>query len=261
MGDGADAIYRFDMLRNWASNKQTVDMDNFESWIGLMPITFLTLKEGASIDALNARLPDFLKRHIPANVQAAASTIMHAFPLSELTTFSIERKLFGNGGANTSIIAALLSLAALTLVIACVNYANLATAQATGRAKEIGMRRVLGAGMLRVMLQAWLEAVVLTSIAAIVAILVLSLAAPLIRTSMSIDILYFLAGGPSALAMIAGLIALVAFFAGAYPALVLSRVRPAAALRSGRSRSGSRFVARVLVAAAQPSGTVCPRPA
>jgi putative ABC transport system permease protein len=65
---------------------------------------------------------------------------------------------------------------------------------------------------------------------------------------MNIDILYFLSGGPAPFAAIAGLMALVALFAGAYPALILSHVRPAAALRSGKSRSGSRIVARVLVA-------------
>jgi putative ABC transport system permease protein len=248
MGDGSDAVFRFDMLRNWASNKAAVDMDNFASWIGLTPYTFVVLKPGATVEAVSARLPAFVERHIPATVRANAATIMRAFPIAGLTTFDLDRTLFASSGTNLSTVATLLALAALTLLIACVNYANLATAQASGRAKEVGMRRVLGAGVLRVMAQAWLEAIALTAIAALLAILVLSLAAPVIRTSTSIDILYFLAGGWQGIAVVAGLVLLVAFFAGAYPALILSQVRPVSALRSGRSRSGSRLVARVLVA-------------
>lgn len=248
MGAGADAVARFDMLRNWQSNAQTVDLDVRSSWIGIQPITFLVLKQGVTADTINARLPSVLERRIPAELRERATTVIRALPIAELTTFDLDRTLFSNNGANTSTIAVLLSLAALTLIIACVNYANLATAQAAGRTKEIGMRRVLGAGTLRVMTQAWFEAMILTTIAALLALVALVLAAPVIKASTSIDILYFLAGGIQGLGLIAALIALVAFFAGAYPALILSRVRPAAALRSGRSRSGSRIVARILVA-------------
>ncbi|HEV7691648.1 MAG TPA: ABC transporter permease [Hyphomonadaceae bacterium] len=248
MGDGADAVYKFDMLRSWAGNPVAVDQDTRELWTDLIPFTFLVLSPTTSADAFNAKIPGFFERHIPREIQANAKTIARAFPAPKITTFDLDRRLFGRSGVNTSTVAVLLALAALTLVIACANYANLATAQAAGQSKEIGMRRVLGAGMLRVMAQAWLEAMVLTAIAAVLAIAALGIAAPAIMASTSIDILYFFAGGWTGPALVAGLIVFVAFFAGAYPALILSRVRPAAALRSGKSRSGSRLMTRVLVA-------------
>jgi len=248
MGDGSDAVYRFDMLRSWAGNKSTADLDTREDWITITPFTFVALSPNASVDAFNARLPTLLDRHLSQQAKDMAETIVHGFPVAELTTFDLDRRLFANSGLNTSAVAILLGLAALILAVACANYANLATAQATARIKEIGMRRVLGAGALRVMVQTWLEAIVLTAIAAAIAILTLALAAPVIKSSTSIDVLYFFASGWTGFAIVSGLTLFLAFFAGAYPALILSRIRPAAALRSGKSRSGSRFVAHILVA-------------
>jgi putative ABC transport system permease protein len=248
MGAGPDAVFQFDFLRNWKSNIQTSDLDNFESWMGLLPWTFAVLPKEMTPDALNARLPAFIKRRVPAEQQASATTIMRAFPVSELMTFDLDRNLFSSGGVSSSTVTALLALAALTLVIAGVNYANLATAQATSRAKEIGMQRVLGASAIRVMGQAWLEAILLTALAAVIAIGVLALAAPFLQATAGIDLLYFLSGELQGFGVLIGLIVAVAFFAGAYPALILSRVRPTAALRSGRSRSGSRLVTHILVA-------------
>jgi putative ABC transport system permease protein len=252
MGSDEDAALRFDYLRHWASSPQGAGLDGLEarfgSMLGVQPLTFVVLPDTLSVEAFNAKLPPFVERRFPAKDRKVAKVALKAFPLGDLKTFNLDRSLFASSGVSTSAVGALLALAALTLVIACVNYANLATAQASGRAKEVGMRRVLGAGMLRVMGQAWTEAVVLAAVAAVLALGVLVLVAPLIKASMGIDLLYFLSGGFAGLGVIAGLVVLVAFFAGAYPALVLSRVRPAAALRSGKSRSGSRLVTRVLVA-------------
>jgi putative ABC transport system permease protein len=251
MGSDADAVLRFDYLRDWASSPQGAAVDKLDSsasMLSLLPFTFVVLPENMSADALNAKLPSFIERRISAADRSRAKTIMQAFPLAELKTFNLDRTLFASSGVSTSAVGALLALAALTLAIACVNYANLATAQATGRAKEVGMRRVLGAGTLRVMGQAWLEAIVLTTLAAGVALAVLVLAAPVIKASMGIDLLYFLSGGIAGLGVIAALVVFVAFVAGAYPALALSHVRPAAALQSGKSRSGSKVMTRILVA-------------
>jgi putative ABC transport system permease protein len=106
---------------------------------------------------------------------------------------------------------------------------------------------VMGAGGGLVMLQAWLEAMLLTLAALALAIGILVLASPALEATMSVNMIYFLTRGPEAWSVIAAIVAAVAFVAGSYPALVLSRVRPADALRSGKSRSGPGFVARILV--------------
>jgi putative ABC transport system permease protein len=248
MGAGPDAALKFDFLRDWASSPAGVKLDNLASWTGIDPFTFVALRPGASVDAFNAKLPAFIERRASAAERQAARIVMHAFPVAELTTFDLDRSLFGASGLNASAIAALLGLGALTLLIACVNYANLATAQATGRSKEVGMRRVLGAGGPQIMAQAWFEAVLLTFIAGAVALVALLLASPAVRAATSVDVTYFLTQGWRPWALLAGLLLAAGLVAGAYPALILSRVRPASALRSGKSRGGSRLVAKTLVA-------------
>ncbi|HVY88456.1 MAG TPA: ABC transporter permease [Hyphomonadaceae bacterium] len=248
MGQNTDAVFRFDMLRNWAGNPRTIALDKTEAWLALMPYTFVVLPRPMSVETFNTQLSAVLDRHIPDTLKRVARTRMAALPAGKLATYELDSRRFASNGMKTSAVVALLALAALTLLIACVNYANLATTQALGRSKEVGMRRVLGAGALQVMAQAWLEALVLTGIAAFISLSVLALAAPVVRASMNVDILYFLSSGFGGIALIVALVVVAAFFSGAYPALVLSGVRPAAALRSGRSRSGSLLAARVLVA-------------
>ncbi len=198
-----------------------------------------------SVEAFNARLDALLDERI--GPELLGEVTMRAFPVNELMTRGLDSLLFAGSGVEVSVVQVLIGLGLLTLLVACVNYANLATAQAATRAKDIGMRKVLGAGRAQVMLQAWLEAALLTGAAVAIALGVLALAGPAVEASTGVDVLYFLSRGAAPWGVVAGLALVVALLAGAYPALALSRVRPATALQSGRSRSGPRLVARVLV--------------
>ena len=109
------------------------------------------------------------------------------------------------------------------------------------------MRRVVGAGRIEIMLQTWIEALIQALAAFAAALGLLALAAPAVRAMSGVDILYFLQSGGAPWLVAGGAVLVVAFLAGAYPAFVLSRIRPASALRSGQSRSTPRPVANVLV--------------
>jgi putative ABC transport system permease protein len=248
MGEGPDSTMRFDLLRDWGSSPRGSILDRLPPSIGgATAYTFVELPAGLTIEALNARMPAFADRHMTPEIKQRGDVSFAAFPLNELATRELDIALFAQSGAGVSTISVLLGLGILTLVVACMNYAGLATALATSRAKEIGMRRVLGAGALAVMTQAWLEALALTLAAVIVAFGVLALAAPAVAASTGVDILYFLRGGLAPIGIVAAVILAVSFVAGAYPGLVLSRVRPSTALRSSKSRSGSSLIARTLV--------------
>jgi putative ABC transport system permease protein len=132
-------------------------------------------------------------------------------------------------------------------LVSVLNYANLATAQAALHAKEVGMRKVLGAGRVTVIVQSLVETLIQGLVALALALVILALLAPLIRGAAEVDVLYFLAQGPRSAGLILALVVVVALIAGAYPALVLSGVRPAQALQSGRSRTGPKLVSRILV--------------
>jgi putative ABC transport system permease protein len=245
MGQDNGVTLRFDAVRQW---KKLPDWEVLENVWALVPAHMIVkLKPGASLEQVRARLPAFLKRRMPPTSANVATFFIDAFPISRMRTLGIENGLSSGGGASLSAISVMLGLGFLTLAIACANYANLATAQSFMRSKEIGMRRTLGAGRFSIMLQAWTETTLLSLAAFAVAAIVLLLAAPGIRANLGVDPLYMWAAGPEAITSIAGIVALTAFVAGAYPAFRLSAARAADALRSGRSRSGPQLVSRILV--------------
>jgi putative ABC transport system permease protein len=245
MGEGGFTL-RFEALRPWLASPDGAGLDATDNWLTMSGFTIARLAPTASIDELRAGLPAFIERRMPSEQRTAAAVFLDAYPIGRMWMLGLQNVLFP--GAGLSVIAVLFALGAMTLAVACLNYANLATAQAAGRAKEFGLRKVLGAGRWSVMAQAWLEAGAQTAIALVLALAVLALAAPAISTAINVDILYFLShGGPMAYGVIAGLVAASAFAAGALPALHFSRARAGDALRMGRSRTGSRLIARLLV--------------
>jgi putative ABC transport system permease protein len=123
------------------------------------------------------------------------------------------------------------------IAIACINFMNLATARSAGRAKEVGIRKTVGAPKNRLMLQFLLESVIISAISMILAIAVLYVALPFFNqvTEKSIEFGYIFQA-ESAIAIL-GLILLVGLLAGSYPAFYLSSFKPTEVLK-GKVRQG-----------------------
>lgn len=247
MGAGRDAVLRFDLILDWATSPTARNYDQNPFWPGTNVYTTVLLKPGVNLKAINARLPGFVQKNVPEQILKAVEMHLSAFPVNEVSTRRLDAMLFAESKMGLTAVPVLLGLGVLTLIVACINYASLSTAQAAGRTKEFGMRRVMGAGGVLVAVQAWLDALLLTLAALVLAIGILALASPFIVSTMDVDVIYFLTRGPEAWGVIAAIVGAVSLVAGLYPALVLSRIRPADALRSGKSRSGPGFVARILV--------------
>jgi putative ABC transport system permease protein len=194
---------------------------------------------------LNDRLKAFGEAHIPLAQTEIMSLTIGAVPVTSLTTAQLNSQLLA--GAPISITTLLLALGTLVLVVACVNYANLATAQAARRAREVGLRKALGANRRRVMLQYLAESAVLTSIAILLSLVAVRLAMPVLRNAVGIDLGLSLFDGAGFWLFLGVLLGAVTLLGGAYPALVLSRVAPVEVLRAGRSRIGPRFAGTILV--------------
>jgi putative ABC transport system permease protein len=135
----------------------------------------------------------------------------------------------------------------LVLGVACVNYASLATARAAGRAHEVGVRKAIGAGATDVLTQHLLQAGVLTSAALALAVLFVRALSPLVERSFGIDLSLALSAEPRFLAFAGAVAVAVTVLAGAYPAFVLSRIRPIFALREYRLRVGHKRLLSGLV--------------
>jgi putative ABC transport system permease protein len=219
-----------------------------ENWLGnYCCTTYVMLKRDSTLTprTLNAQLKAFGDRHLPVSQRELASLEVGAVPVSGLMVSLLDSQLLS--GAPVSITTLLFSLGALVLAVACVNYANLATAQAARRAHEVGLRKAIGAGRFRVMAQYLAEAALLTLAALAVAVAAVLLAAPALKNAAGIDLLLALRGNTAFWAFLAVLLAGVTLLGGAYPAFVLARVPPVEALRIGRSKIGPRFAGTLLV--------------
>lgn len=221
-----------------------------ENWLGGNSCTtYLLLPANGSFTAkaLRVRLAGFAEKHVPPAQLKIAKVDFDAVPVSRMMVTNLNAVLFARTAPGLSVVTLLMVLGGLVLLVAAVNYANVATAQAVDRSKEVGLRKTIGAGRAQVILQYLLEAAILTVAALVIAFVAVEAVTPVMKKAMDIDLSLALFDGWRFWAFILGLIAAVTVLAGSYPAFVLSRVRPVEALRAGKSRSGPRIVPTLLV--------------
>jgi putative ABC transport system permease protein len=201
--------------------------------------TYLVMEEGFDPAGFDRLAADFYERHMRAfgNLQGMSMRYWLE-PLSEIHVFSDVQR--DEPGGNLAYVYAFGAVAVFILLVACINYTNLATARSVSRAREVGMRKILGANRATLMTQFIAEALVFSVLATILGValveilLELTSLNQLLGKSLRLD----LVGEPE----LAGWIALVAvsvgILAGLYPAIYLSSWAPIASLVSGNAAGG-----------------------
>ncbi len=213
---------QFDFLASYVS--LTNEWAKNEVWGSANLYTYLLLHASANPQTLEARGLDLLERD--------KIEYWKKISLQKLTRIH----LYWSGDiANVYIFS---TIAALILLIACINYMNLATARSARRAREVGVRKVLGAQRLQLALQFYGEIGLLTAIALLLAGLIVELALPAFNSLSGKQLSAALFGNSSFGWMIAAIGLLVSFIAGSYPALMLSNFQPASVLKSALKLSG-----------------------
>jgi putative ABC transport system permease protein len=188
--------------------------------------TFVVLPPGLTEAAFDKDLQAFAKRHKPA---AFAKDSYALQPLKDIH-FNDRFGTYRKSTFSRQLITALALVGAFLLLIACVNFINLATAQAVTRAREVGVRKVLGSGRGRLIGQFLSETFILTLLSICMALGLSGAVLPFVNDWMSIHIKFELT---AALAGFLFLLAVVVtFLSGFYPALVLSGFNPITALKS-----------------------------
>lgn len=255
LGRSASAPVRFDMLVSVDVNDAiraaltpTGAPRQNDNWVGGNAITYLVLPDRLRVADIARALPDFVTSRVPASQRESSSIAFGLLPVRDLLRASIDDELF-SGDFGVSASSVLLALGALVLAVACVNYANLATARAARRVREVGVRKAIGAGPRQIGVQHLFEAALLTGVALLAAFAVFRAALPLLETASGMDLRAVLLGGAGFYGFLAALAAVATVAAGAYPALVLARVEPIAALRSSLAQLGAKRLAGVLVGA------------
>ncbi|MEM1057575.1 MAG: ABC transporter permease [Bacteroidota bacterium] len=226
----SNSSIEFDLLSSLATYGQMNEWFFTNGWNSTLPTTYLVLHEGASVDHVEARIPAALAQRTDAEFVLEMGYRLESYFQSRFQ--SQAANLLGPQ-FDARYLYVFTAVAFLILVIACINYMNLATARATRRAQEVGVRKAIGAQRYQLASQFLGESMLTSIVAVLGAIVLVGLTLPLFGRLVGQEIPIGILGTP-VFWMIAILVALiVGVLAGVYPALLLSRFRPTAVL-SGR---------------------------
>ena len=210
------------------------DWDLAGNWnnLSIGNMTYVLLSENLDEAWLNSQMDSIYDRMVPDDQRQV---------IADLTVTPLRRaNLAVWDMIGMPVVAVVSLLSFLVLVVACVNYTNLATAQSLGRSREVGMRKTMGASQKQLLGQFLIESLVIASIAMIVAIAALEMIIPLFNNaankSLAIDYL-------RTMPWLLFTTALVGLLAGMYPAWLITRASPIEALRDSarKGKHGARM--------------------
>jgi len=236
----SNSHFRYSVLLPTESGPDVGGYEDRDSWTSWNYILYILLKQNASPRAVQDKLPGGFpdERRKPRD-----GTWMNPaeLRLQRLTDIHLRSRLRNELEPNGDIrwIAFFSALGLLVLGSAVLNYLNLATAQSLKRSREVGMRKVLGAGRGQLVRQFLGEALLLTALASLLGLGLLRLALPALVNAVGTNLGLSDLISWRAAALLAGLVLVVGLIAGSYPAIVASALDPARTLkgiRSGESR-------------------------
>jgi len=190
--------------------------------------TYVLLPPVYSPLALENRFPELVRKHFPADVASRAALRLQ--PLTDIHLHSVlENEIAPN--SNVAYVYIFSAIAAFILLIACINFMNLATARSAKRAKEVGLRKVIGAQRLQLVMQFLGESLFYTVLALLLALALVELFVPAFNMLLGKQVEMRYADNWSVVLGLLALALLVAILAGSYPAFFLARFRPVHALQ------------------------------
>ncbi|MCY4543784.1 MAG: ABC transporter permease [Gemmatimonadetes bacterium] len=200
--------------------------------------TYIRLREHVSPDDLEAKLPAFLERHAGDQYREAGIILRPSLqPLVDIHLYS-NRESEHEPNGDIRYVALFMAIAFLILIIACINFINLATARSEMRAREVGVRKVLGANRVQLIRQFLGESVLMAGLAAIVAVILVHLALPAVNEIAGKQLVLPLTDWKVVAALALGT-TLIGLAAGSYPAAYLSGFLPAVVMK-GNPETGKK---------------------
>jgi putative ABC transport system permease protein len=235
--------FNFEYLRPWAYKRSIGDDD--ENWGNNSTRTYALLKQNASFASVNAKMKALKPRYDSTEPKWE----MFLYPMNKWRLYSS----FTNGvedGGQITFVKLFGLVAAFILLIACINFMNLSTARSEKRAKEVGIRKVVGAQKHALIMQFIGESILLAFIAGILSILIVQLSLPAFNTLTDKELfinyknpIFWLAG--------IGFIVFTGFLAGSYPAFFLSSFQPVKVLKGTFKQAKDLFTPRKVLVVLQ----------
>lgn len=246
--------FHFDFLCSFITLKQVAPGEfEADNWGSNNYGTYVVLADNARAEEIESRFPAFLDKHIlsrnPANtLKPHEWTRLRMQKVADIHLYShLDYELEENGDIRYVWLFA--AVAVLVLFIACVNFTNLSTARSQDRAKEVGVRKTMGADRAHIIRQFLSESVLLALTSLLLAVMLVWLFMPLLNTLTNLKLslwnsdLAFTVAGLFMIALIVGV------GAGSYPAFVLSAFEPVKILRGFGATRTKAMLRRILVVA------------
>ena len=210
----------------------------FSDWTAFGGASYLVLNEGVDLEAFTQKANEINQANLPAQV---AEMLSYEFqPLLDVhyESGNIERDMASRKGDKTYSYI-FISISLFLVLLAAVNYMNLATSKATFRAKEIGVRKVVGAAKKQIVSQFLMESLILTVVAMVIAIGLIDLSMPFFNqiTGKSFD--FSLSNLVEYLPTLLSITLLVALLSGTYPAFFMTRMQTVSILKGEKAAGGS----------------------
>lgn len=225
---------RFHLPVNFIHNLETAELpaERMKSWNWQQFYTYVKLKDGANPQFLQSKFREIVakQRNPDTNEPYDYKPVLQ--PLDEVYLHSASFKHDQAIRGNITYVKALSIIAVFILLIACFNFVNLATAKSMQRAKEVGVRKSIGASRGQLVLQFLGETLLLTLISVIFSAALTSLLLPSLNAFTGKEMGFNVFTNPELLLLLLGLTLVVGLLAGFYPALVLSGFQPVKVLKS-----------------------------
>lgn len=241
----SNSHFKFDMLASLTS----LGYHNNPYWLNHAFHTYILLQQGSDPAQLKAKFPGLIKKYIGPQLQEVLGQSMDEFigeggifeyslqPIVDIHLKSdLEYEIEANGDITYVYIFSIIAI--FILVIACINFMNLSTARSMTRAREVGVKKVLGSNIGQLIRQFLTESIILTSIAMGIALLLTYLFLPYFSKVAGKQFEFTLFSEWFTIPVILVTIIIVGTLAGIYPAFYLSSFEPAKVLKSSLASSG-----------------------
>ncbi|WP_422358739.1 ABC transporter permease [Reichenbachiella sp.] len=233
---------QFDMMGSMSTYK----FWNNNQWVSHNHYTYVTLHEGTDVAAFEDKIQNLVYKYVGPQVEQFLGTTMEAWesagnsfgyylmPLEDIYLYSnVDEEMEANSDISYIYIYSLIAL--ILLFIAIINFVNLATAQSSSRAKEVGIRKVVGSSKKKLISQFIFESIIVSSLATIIASIIVFLLTPSFNQLIGKEVAYTLTSSIWSIALLGGLAIVIGILAGFYPSFVLAAFQPVHVLKGTMS--------------------------
>jgi putative ABC transport system permease protein len=247
---------KFNGLISAATVREQIGKDRFDdrsagSFWNISIYSYIMLKENATIDGINQKFPEFYNKYMKSlGDQINASFKLKLKPLAKVHHYSADLVYDAPGGSIKYVY--IFSIAGLLiLIIAAINYMNLATARSARRAREAGIRKVVGSTRRMLIGQYLSESMLMTLLAFIISLILVWLLLPEFNHIANKGIFLHEITNPKMIGSILGLTIIIGLISGSYPALYLSSYNPAMVIKGQTDKKGGNVSLRKVLVVLQ----------